>query len=209
MARTGQRRQGARRAAPQKQQKQQQQRKQQPQQQQRRGRNQGDAVSSLAQAAREVEAAVRDGRVTPAVRTKFEAVALLLRDERARVLEGANGARRDEGLKRLDGIAAILAQTAVQEAGLMALLDEDADETDAARSLKRKMARDLGIKQAPEETAPAKAPAGETPSGQAPAHEPPSADAAGVVPQSVVSRQLASPFLAPDYSAAPRPAPRA
>ncbi|MCL2584614.1 MAG: DEAD/DEAH box helicase, partial [Streptosporangiales bacterium] len=41
------------------------------------------------------------------------------------------------------------------------------------------------------------------------AHEPPSADAAGVVPQSVVSRQLASPFLAPDYSAAPRPAPRA
>ncbi|MGH3175009.1 MAG: hypothetical protein ACRDPF_14230, partial [Streptosporangiaceae bacterium] len=77
----------------------------------------------LARNAREVEAAAQRGRVTPAVRTKFEAAALLLRDERARV-RAADGSenRRAEQLRRLDGIAAILATTAVRDAGLMALL---------------------------------------------------------------------------------------
>jgi len=42
----------------------------------------------LARTVRELEAAAQRGRVTPAVRTKFQAVALLLRDERARVRAG-------------------------------------------------------------------------------------------------------------------------
>jgi hypothetical protein len=150
-------------------------------------------VSVLARNAREVEAAAQRGRVTPAVRTKFQAIALLLRDERARVRAAAGtDSRRAEQLRRLDGIATILATTAVRDAQLLALLAEDADVSDAARSLKREMLRELGIEPAPEEIAPAEtATASAGPERQ-------------VVPQSVVSRQLANPFLPPDFSAVPQ-----
>ena len=145
----------------------------------------------LARNAREVEAAAQRGRVTPAVRTKFQAIALLLRDERARVRAAAGSeGRRAEQLRRLDGVATILATTAVRDAQLLALLAEDSDVSDAARSLKREMLRELGIEPAPEETAPAPAP--------------PAEGERQVVPQSVVSRQLANPFLAPDFSAVPQ-----
>ncbi len=178
MARPGQRQTGARRTAPRK----------QPHARHRGDRD--DVVSVLARAVREVEGAVRRGRVTPGVRAKFQAVALILRDERARVrAAGGSDSRRTEQLKRLDGIAAILATTAVRDAGLLALLAEDATVSAAARTLKQEMLRDLGIEPAPEETAPAE----------------PAAAPAGterrVVPQSVVSGQLANPFLAPDFSA--------
>jgi hypothetical protein len=146
----------------------------------------------LSRTVREVEAAAQRGRVTPAVRTKFQAVAMLLRDERARVRTApGNGIHRAEQLKRLEGIAAILAATAVRDAGLLALLAEDASVSDAARSLKREMERDLGIESAPEETA------------QAETETAPAVPESRVVPQTVISRQLANPFLAPDFSAAP------
>jgi SNF2-related domain/Helicase conserved C-terminal domain len=182
VARPGQRQPGARRTAPQR---------------QPSGRHRGgDVVSVLARTVREVEAAVKRGRVTPGVRTKFQAVALVLRDERARVRAAAGSdGNRNEQLKRLDGIATILATTAVRDAGLLALLAEDADVSDAARAMRLEMLRDLGIEPAPEELAPAEA---------APA--PPERR---VVPQSVISGQLANPFLAPDFSAVPqRAAPR-
>jgi hypothetical protein len=147
----------------------------------------------LSRTAREVEAAVQRGRVTPAVRTKFQAVALLLRDERARVRTApGNGSRRAEQLKRLEGIAAILAATAVRDAGLLALLADDSSVSAAARSLKREMERDLGIESAPEEIA-----APETATAPAGPESP-------VVPQTVISRQLSNPFLAPDFSAVPQ-----
>jgi SNF2 domain-containing protein/helicase-like protein len=178
----GKRQTGARRTAPRK---------------QRRVHHRGDAVSVLTQTVREVEAAARRGRVTPAVRTKFQAVALLLRDERARVQAAAGSDSHRAGqLKRLDGIAAILATTAVQDAGLLALLAEGSGVSDAARSLKREMLRDLGIEPAPEEIAPA-----ETATASAGSER-------RVVPQSVISRQLANPFLAPDFSAVPQPTSR-
>src|SRR5215831_95686 len=136
VARPGQRQTGARRSALRK---------------QRRVHHRGDVVSVLARTVREVEAAARRGRVTPAVRTKFQAVALLLRDERARVRAAAGSdSHRAEQLKRLDGVAAILATTAVQDAGLLALLAEGSGVSDAARSLKREMLRDFGIEPARE-----------------------------------------------------------
>jgi superfamily II DNA or RNA helicase len=178
VARPGQRQAGARRTAP---------------RQQRRGRHRGDVASELSRTVREVEAAAQRGRVTPAVRMKFQAVALLLRDERARVrAESGTDRRRAEQLKRLDGIATILATTAVRDPGLLALLDEDSGVSDAARSLKLEMARDLGIEPAPEEIAPAET---------APA---PADTELRVAPQSVISRQLANPFLSPDFSAVPQ-----
>jgi hypothetical protein len=152
----------------------------------------------LSQTVGEVEAAARRGRVTPAVRTKFQAAAMLLRDERARV-RAAGGSERHqaEQLKRLDGIATILATAAVRDAELLALLAEDSSVSDAARSLKMEMVRDLGLEPAPEPIAPVQ-----------PVTPPASAERR-VVPQSVVSRQLANPFLAPDFSAAPQRTSRA
>ncbi|MGK5110786.1 MULTISPECIES: DEAD/DEAH box helicase [unclassified Geodermatophilus] len=182
MARPGQRQAGGRRTAP---------------RDQRRVRR-GDVVAVLARTVREVEAAVQRGRVTPAVRTKFQAVALLLRDERARVQADAavSDGHRAEQLKRLDGIATILATTAVRDVGLLALLAEDAVASDAARALKRDMLKAVGVEPPPEEVPPTEPPAA------------PAAPERRVVPQSVISRQLANPFLAPDFSAARQPAPR-
>src|SRR3954468_1425612 len=120
-----------------------------------RVRHRGDVLSVLARTVREVEAAAQRGRVTPAVRAKFRAVALLLREERARVraTAGSDGYRAEQ-LKRLDGVATILATTAVRDAGLLALLAEDAVVPDAARPPARGMLRDLGVEPAPEEVPP-------------------------------------------------------
>ncbi|MBV9206855.1 MAG: DEAD/DEAH box helicase [Actinobacteria bacterium] len=178
MARSGQHQAGARRTAARK---------------QRRVHHRGDVVSVLARTVREIEAAARRGRVTPAVRTKFQAAALLLRDERARLQAAAvTDSDRAGQLSRLDGVAAILARTAVQDAGLLALLAEGSGVSDAARSLKREMLRDAGIDPAPEQIAPAQTVTASAGSQRR------------VVPQSVISRQLANPFLAPDFSAVPQ-----
>ena len=58
------------------------------------------------------------------VRTKFQVVALLVREERARIKADTTSseAHRAEQLKRLDGIATILAQTAAADPSLFALL---------------------------------------------------------------------------------------
>ncbi|WP_132143079.1 DEAD/DEAH box helicase [Kribbella antiqua] len=146
----------------------------------------------LARAVREVEGAVERGAVRPSVRTKFQVVALLVREERARVNadKSASDTHRAEQLRRLDGIATILAKTAAREPSLLALLAEDAVVSDAAAALKRQMLVSAGV-EPPEEPAP---------------KEPPAAaptTARQVVPQSVVARQLANPFLAPDFSSAP------
>src|SRR5262249_56746066 len=77
----------------------------------------------------------------------------------------------------------------------------DSDVSGAARSFKREMLRDLGIDPAPEEIAPA-------PAAVATADSDSADTGRRVVPQSVISRQLANPFLAPDFSAAPPPAAR-
>jgi len=180
VARPGQRPTGTRRTAP------------------RQRRDREDLISVLARTVREVEAAAKRGAVTPSARTKFQVVALLLRQEHARVKadDTTGQARRAEQLKRLDGIATILATTAVRDAGLLALLAEDAVVSDAARALTRDLLRAAGIESAPEPLPPV-----EPAAAPAPAEH-------RVVPQSVISRQLANPFLAPDFSAAPRSAPR-
>ena len=180
MARPGQRGTGDRRPA--------------PRRKQREVRHPADLIASLAAAMQEIKAAVQRGRVTPAVRIRFQAVAALLRDERARLRAEAdgNGRRQAEQLKRLDGVATILAATAVQDAGLLALLGEDVVVSDAVRSLKHDMLRAAGVEAPAEADAPPETPAT------------PTTSATGVVPRSVVSRQLVNPFLAPDYST-PRP----
>ena len=162
------------------------------------GRDNDGILPVLARAVREVETAVQRGPVMPSVRTKFQVVALLVREERARVKsdEAVNDAQRAEQLKRLDGVATILAKSAARDTSLLMLLAEDAVVSDAARSLRRDMLRSAGIETAPEEIAPA-APAAAS-----------AASERRVVPQSVVARQLANPFLAPDFSAVKQSQPR-
>jgi SNF2-related domain/Helicase conserved C-terminal domain len=161
---------------------------------QRRAPGPDDVISMLARAVRAVEAAVERGRVTPAVRTKFQVVALLVREEHARVrAEQTSGqGRRADKLKRLDGIGTMLAKTAVRDPKLLALLSEDAVVSDAVTSLKHDMLKSAGIEPAVERAVPT------LPVDASVGNE------RRVVPQSVVTRRLATSFLAPDFSAARR-----
>ena len=159
---------------------------------QRRPRHGDDSlIQVLAQVVREVESAVHRGRTQPSTRTKFQVVALLMREERARVKADATmtAARRTEELKRLDGIATILATTAARDTSLLGLLADDAVISDRARTLRRELLEEAGI-EVPDEPTKTPEPV-----------EPTAAEQRRVVPQSVVSRQLANPFLPPDYSA--------
>ena len=162
-----------------------------------RGRDDDGIIPVLARTACEVEAAAQRGSVRPSERTKFQVVAALARQERARVrAEISSEARRSGMLKRLDGIALILAQTATRDTTLLELLAEDAVLSDAARRLTQSLLEDAGIESAPVEVTPAESPAAPAaPAAPAPTER-------RVVPRAIVSRQLANPFLAPDYSAA-------
>ncbi|UOY02151.1 DEAD/DEAH box helicase [Blastococcus sp. PRF04-17] len=155
-----------------------------------------DVMAVLARAVRDVEGAVARRAATPSVRAEFQAIALLLREERARVVadESSSAAYRSEQLKRLDGIAAILGRVAVRDSALLALLADDAIPSEGAKERRRDMLKAVGIEPEPEE-----------PPVVEPAVDPALAERQ-VVPQSVISRQLANPFLAPDFEAA-RPAP--
>ena len=148
-------------------------------------------IPVLARAVREVEAAAQRGKVRPSGRTKFQVVALLVREERSRIKNDAESTegQRTEQLKRLDGVATILAKTAARDTSLLVLLPEDVVVSDDAATLKREMQLAAGF-EVPDEPEPE-----------------PQVDAAPtvaerrVVPKSVVARQLANPFLAPDFSA--------
>lgn len=165
-----------------------------PARNQRRGRaldNEG-IIPVLARAVREVETAVQRRQVNDGTRTKFQVVALLVREERAAVKADteATEAHRADQLKRLDGIATILAKTAAVQPTLLALLAEDAEVSEEARDLRRRMLTQGGVEVPVEEVA-----------------EPEAADPTAVtatrrkVPPSVMARQLANPFLVPDFEA--------
>ena len=165
-----------------------------PNRNQRRGRaldNEG-IIPVLARAVREVETAVQRGSVNGSTRTKFQVVALLVREERASLKADteATEAHRADQLKRLDGIATILAKTAARNTSLLVLLTEDAEISQDAHDLRRRMLAQAGI-EVPEEEVVEPDPA-----------DAPAATSRRVVPQSVISRQLANPFLVPDFTLA-------
>ncbi|MCR6688089.1 DEAD/DEAH box helicase [Cellulomonas sp.] len=148
-------------------------------------------IPVLAEVARDVDRAVQRPPTKPAVRTKFQVVALLVREERARVMADPelSSGRRTEELKRLDGVATMLAKIAARDTSLLTLLAEDARVSDAARAYKATVMRAGGL-EPPEEPEPVAPPT------------PPPGTENRVVPRSVVARQMANPFLAPDFEAA-------
>jgi superfamily II DNA or RNA helicase len=157
-----------------------------------RNRDNEGIIPVLARAVREVEDAVQRGLVNSGQRSRYQAVALLVREERARIRsdQSLTEPQRDNQLKRVDGIATILAQTAAREPSLFVLLDENAEVSATTRQLQRRMQLDAGLEPVPD---PEKA----TPADSGPARA-----ERKVVPQSVVAAQLANPFLAPDFSQA-------
>ena len=148
----------------------------------------------LARVSRELDSAVQRPPTRPGVRTKFQVVALLVREERARVMGdgGPTGAQRTQQLKRLDGVATLLARIAARDTSLLALLADDARVSDAARAYKATLMRAGGL-EPPDEPEP---------SAPASSAVPMLGAENQVVPQSVLSRQMANPFLAPDFAAA-------
>jgi hypothetical protein len=161
--------------------------------QQRRSRGADDAgvIPVLARAVREVEGAAERGKVGPTNRTKFQVIALLMREERAKAKTdpALSDSDRAETLKRLDGVATILAKTAARDTSLIQLLAEEAAVTDAARKLRRDMLIAAGVELSPDELIIVKEPVAAAPAAEK-----------QVVPQSVIARQLSNPFLAPDFS---------
>lgn len=132
--------------------------------------------------------------MTTGQHSRFQAVALLVRAERARILAdlSVTEAQRDTLLRRLDGVATILAHTAAREPSLFSLLQEDAAIADATRRLQREMQLAAGLDPTPDNDVASPAAAAAAPTERK------------ALPQSVIAAQLANPFLAPDFTQ-PRP----
>ena len=162
----------------------------------RRQRPEDRPIVVLEEAARSVESAVQRGRVTVATHERFQAVALLVRELRDQVGSGGlTEAQRNARLKRINAIATVLARTAARDGSLLTLLADDAARLDGTRSVMREMRLAAGM-EAPAE--PVK-PMNQDQAARAERQ---------VVPQSAISRNLANPFLAPDYSQPPPPRPQ-
>ncbi|PFG30989.1 DEAD/DEAH box helicase [Paramicrobacterium agarici] len=155
-------------------------------------------IPILARKVREVEAKAQKGKVGPTNRTKFQVIAFLVREERARVKsdETLSDSSRAELLKRLDGVATILAKTAARDTSLISLLEVDQATSPVAQRMRRDWLIESGKELSADELII---------TVEKPAVEPTvPAELAEkqVLPQSVKSRLLASPFLAPDFTRA-------
>ncbi|KZE90133.1 DEAD/DEAH box helicase [Microbacterium sp. TNHR37B] len=162
-------------------------------------------IPILARKVREVEAKAQRGKLGPTNRVKFQVIAFLVREERARVKAEAEipAATRAELLKRLDGVATILAKTAARDTSLIQLLEVDQATSPVARRMRRDWLLESGAELADDEliitdVAPVQAPV--VPAALADRQ---------VVPPQIEARREANPFLAPDLALrAPAEAPR-
>ncbi len=156
-------------------------------------------IPLLARAVREVEASAHRGKASSSGRTKFHVIALLMREERARIKteENISDAERAETLKRLDGVAAILAKAAARDTSLITLLEPSAPISEGTRALKRKMLTQAGIE----------LPEAEPELAQKASYVPPELAERQVEPPGIDGRLLANPFLAPDLEHRKKPTP--
>ena len=148
-------------------------------------------IPILARKVREVEQKAQKNKLGPTNRTKFQVIALLMREERARVKGDPElgPAERAELLKRLDGIAQILAKTAARDTSLITLLEPDASISTVAQRFRRDWLLESGAELSEDELIITREP-----------EVKPELAENQVIPASVRARQLANPFLAPDFS---------
>jgi SNF2 family DNA or RNA helicase len=153
-------------------------------------------IPILARKVREVEQKAQKNKLGPTNRTKFQVIALLMREERARVKGDPElgPAERAELLKRLDGIAQILAKTAARDTSLITLLEPDASISTVAQRFRRDWLLESGAELSEDELIITREP-----------EVKPELAENQVIPASVRARQLANPFLAPDFSMPPAP----
>ncbi len=153
-------------------------------------------IPILARKVREVEAKAQRGKLGPTNRVKFQVIAFLVREERARVKADTEitDAARAELLKRLDGVATILAKTAARDTSLIQLLEVDAATSPVARRMRRDWLLESGAELPPDELIITDNAPKITPVVSAALAE------KQVVPASIEARQMANPFLAPDLT---------
>ncbi len=164
----------------------------------RRNRRADDAplIPILARKVREVEAKAQRNKLGPTNRVKFQAIAFLVREERARVKadKDLTDSQRHELLKRLDGVATTLAKTAARDTSLIQLLEADAATSPIAMRMRRDWLLESGAELAPEELVISDAPV-----VQASVVTPVVAERQ-VTPPTVEARILANPFLPPNLT---------
>lgn len=150
----------------------------------------------LARRVREVEAKSVKGKVGPTNRVKFQVIALLVREERTRIKadEDVSSSARSEILKRLDGVATILARTAAQDTSLLSLLDPDTEPGPAAQRMRNEWLLESGAELSEEELVIRAPEQRRTPL------VPAELASRQVVPAQVKARTRANPFLEPDLS---------
>jgi hypothetical protein len=155
-------------------------------------------IPVLARVVRGIENAAERGKVNPANRVRYRVVAVLAREERARIKADATlgDAERAKELTRLDGIATIMAKTAARDATLIQLLTDTAPLSPAAQEVRRTLLIEAGAPLAPEDLVVVTEPEAK-----------PVVEERQVVPQSVRQYQMSNPFLAPDFSAYQKPTP--
>jgi hypothetical protein len=154
-------------------------------------------IPILARKVREVEAKAQRGKLGPTNRVKFQVIAFLVREERARVKVDAEvtDAARAELLKRLDGVATILAKTAARDTSLIQLLEVDQATSPVAKRMRRDWLLEAGAELDPDEliitdAVPAAA-VSVVPAALAERQ---------VTPVQIEARRESNPFLAPDLS---------
>ena len=171
----------------------------------RRGQSRGSSarrdddaplIPILARKVREVEAKSQRGKLGPTNRVKFQVIAFLVREERARVKadEAVPTAARAELLKRLDGVATILAKTAARDTSLIQLLEVDQATSPVAKRMRRDWLLASGADLAEDEliiTDAAPVQASVVPAALAERQ---------VTPPQIEARREANPFLAPDVT---------
>jgi superfamily II DNA or RNA helicase len=167
---------------------------------QRRRQHQDESgiIPVLARVVRAIENSAERGKVNPANRTRFRVVAVLVREERARIKgdTALSDAERTKELTRLDGIATIMAKSAARDTSLIQLLTDTAPLSPTAQEVRRAMLIEAGAELAPEDLVVVT----EAPAKRA------DEEKQQVVPQSVRQFQMANPFLAPDFSSVqPKP----
>lgn len=152
-------------------------------------------IPILARKVREVEAKSQKNKLGPTNRVKFQVIAFLVREERARVKEDQElgDSARGELLKRLDGVATILAKTAARDTSLIQLLEADQATSPVAKRMRRDWLLDAGVELAPEDLVIDDA----KPKVADPVVPAVAAERA-VRPPRVDARVESNPFLAPD-----------
>ena len=170
----------------------------------RSGFDNSGLIPILARKVREVEAKAATGKkVGPTNRTKFQVIAFLVREERARIKADStlNDRDRAEQIKRLDGVATILAKTAARDTSLISLLEVDHATTPVAQKMRRDWLLESGAEVAAEDLIIT------TEKTKHDVELAPALAEKQVLPVSVKARLRSNPFQAPVFDTAAKSAP--